>query len=116
MAIGIYLRKKPLQKVSPQSSGGKDVEIPAVTPADDPALACAIINTAPELTDVFLTHDWGKDEEGRDNHTRVCKHAECHFICKLEDYHIDKQLYDFICSPFYSLGLNRTIARIRALG
>lgn len=22
-------------------------------------------------TDVFLTHDWGKDELGRDNHSRV---------------------------------------------
>ena len=26
-----------------------------------------------ECTDVFLTHDWGKDELGRDNHARVSK-------------------------------------------
>ena len=26
-----------------------------------------------QLTDCFLTHDWGKDELGRDNHQRVLK-------------------------------------------
>jgi hypothetical protein len=25
------------------------------------------------VTDIFLTHDWGKDELGRDNHSRVAK-------------------------------------------
>lgn len=31
------------------------------------------VENARKRTHVFLTHDWGKDEQGRDNHARVSK-------------------------------------------
>ena len=110
MGIGIYRYNKPSQQVLPHSSVGRDEEAPvaahatapATAPAAAPVAAHAIVDTAAELTDVFLTHDWGKDEEGRDNHARVCKHAKV--------YTDGMPLHFFTCL----LNLNSIVARILA--
>ena len=84
---------------------------PMITPSE-------VVKTAPELTDVFLTHDWGKDEEGRDNHARVHKHAKCHLIMSCNNcmlcaiLYITKCLHSFTCLFGF---LNRIIARIRTI-
>ncbi len=75
----ILLDWKKNQAFSPTTEG----ELP-VTPIDDPNTSSTFI--------AFLSHNWGRDTEGRDNHKRVLRFKNQLLIEGIENLWLDEEM------------------------